>query len=189
MVGPPKAPEPAPAPPPPLPGEPVDDLDAGQVALVDGAVKSLSRKGLLVNGAVGIAIEEAAERVLELAHARGRIVHQETGKILVVQPAAALDGIHEMAFDAVAGSERDVVAALHHAGAAAFPEQTFDRDGDVEIGIGLLGMERGEKAGAAGPEDQDVGVELLETGTHAPRPRCYPPLEGEGRPPKLAKRA
>src|SRR3972149_4443512 len=111
MVGPPKAPEPAPVAPPHLLGEPVDDLDAGQVALVDGAVKSLSRRGRLGSAAVGIAIEEAAERVLELAHARGRIVHQEPGKILVVQPAAALDGIHEMAFDAVAGSERDVVAA------------------------------------------------------------------------------
>jgi hypothetical protein len=29
---------------------------------------------------------------------------------------------------------------LHHAGAAAFAEQAFDRDGDVEFGIGFLGV-------------------------------------------------
>ena len=42
------------------------------------------------------------------------------------QPFAALDRVHEMALDRIAGIERDVVAALHHAGAAAFAEQALD---------------------------------------------------------------
>ena len=54
---------------PDLFGEAVDDLDAGQVALVHGAVEGLPGEGLLVDRAVGIAIEEAAELVLELVDA------------------------------------------------------------------------------------------------------------------------
>ena len=56
------------------------------------------------------------------------------------------------------GLQRDVVAALHHAGAAAFAEQALGGDGDVEIGIGLVRMQRGEQAGAAGAENQNVGL-------------------------------
>ena len=61
--------EPADAARPHLLGEPVDDLDAGQVALVHGAVERLAGERLLVHGAVGIAVEEAAELVLELVDA------------------------------------------------------------------------------------------------------------------------
>ena len=54
--------------------QPVDDLDAGEIALVHGAVEGLAGKGLAVQRAVGIAIEEAADLVLQLAHPldRGR---------------------------------------------------------------------------------------------------------------------
>ena len=45
-----------------------------------------------------------------------------------VQPLAALDRVHEVALDRVARRERDVVAALHHARAAAFAEQALHRD-------------------------------------------------------------
>ena len=55
---------------PDLLGQPVDDLDAGQVALVHRAVEGLAGERLLVDRAVGIAVEEAAELVLELADAR-----------------------------------------------------------------------------------------------------------------------
>ena len=57
---------------PDLLGEPVDDLDAGQVALVHRAVEGLAGERLLVDRAVGIAVEEAAELVLELADALDR---------------------------------------------------------------------------------------------------------------------
>ena len=89
-------------------------------------------EGLLVDGAVRIAVEEAAELVLQLVDALDGAGHQRPGEILVGQPFAALDGVHEMALDRVARGERDVVAALHHARAAAFAEQSLHRDGDVE---------------------------------------------------------
>ena len=146
---------------PHLLGQPVDDLDAGEVALVDRAVEGLPGERLLVDGAVGIAVEEAADLVLQLADADRRLRHQQPGEILVVEPGAAFDRVHEMALDRVAGRKRHVVAALHHAGAAAFAEQTLDRDGDVEIGLRLLGVQRRQQPGAAGAENQDVGCDRL----------------------------
>ena len=64
-----------------------------------------------------------------------------------------------MALDRILLRERDVVAPLDHAGAAALAEQALDRDRDVECRRGLVGVQRGEQAGAAGTEDQDVGGE------------------------------
>ena len=87
---------------PHLLGQPVDDLDAGQVALVHGAVEGLAGERLLMHGAVGIAIEEAAELVLELVDALDRAVDQRPREILVGQPLAALDRVHEVALDRVA---------------------------------------------------------------------------------------
>ena len=147
--------------PPDLFGEPIDDLDAGQIALVHGAVEGLPGEGLLMHGAVGIAVEEATELVLQFADAFRRGAHQQPREILVVEPAAALDRVHEMALDRIARRQRDVVAALHHAGAAAFAEQALHGDGDVEIGIGFFGVQRREQAGAAGAEDKNVGVDRL----------------------------
>ena len=79
--------------------QPVDDLDAGEVALVDGAVEGLAGERLAVQAAVGIAVEEAADLVFKLAHPLDRAGHQRPGELLVRQPFAALDGVHEMALD------------------------------------------------------------------------------------------
>ena len=117
--------------------QPVDDLDAGEVAFVHGAVERLSSEGLAVQRAIGIAVEEAADFVFQFADALDRRGDQRPGQFLMRQPFAAFDRVHEMALDRVAGIERDVIAALHHAGAAAFAEQPLGGDGDVEIGIGL----------------------------------------------------
>ena len=168
---------------PDLLGQPVDDLDAGQIAFMHGAVEGLPGEGLLVHGAVGIAVEEAAEFGLQFADAARRGLDQQPGEILVVEPAAAFDGVHEMPLDRVRGRQRDVVAALHHAGAAAFAEQAFDRDGDVEFGIGFFRVQRGEQPGAAGAEDQNVGFESR-NGLHGASAILLsalpPPLAGEG---------
>ena len=93
---------------------------------------------------VGVAVEEAAEFVLEFADAYLRAGDEDPGEVLVVQPFAAFDRIHEMSFDRVACRQRNIVAALHHARAAAFAEQALDRDGYVEIGRGLLRVQSGE---------------------------------------------
>src|SRR5678815_135354 len=62
--------------PPYLLGEPIHDLDAGEVALVDGPVVGLPRERLLVDAPVRMAIEEAAVARLELQDAPGGFLDQ-----------------------------------------------------------------------------------------------------------------
>ena len=57
--------------------------------------------------------------------------------------------------------QRDVVAALHHARAAGLAEQPLGRDRDVEMRVGLMRMQRREQPGAAGAEDQNVGLQMV----------------------------
>ena len=123
--------------------------------------------------AVGIAVEEAAQLVFQLAHALDRAGDKRPGKILIRQPGAAFDGIHEVALDGIAGAKRDVVAALDHARAAAFAEQSLDRDRDGERWIGLVRVQCGEQPRATGAEDQDIGVQLAHG--HAQRQRDFTP--------------
>ena len=113
---------------PHLLGEPVHDLDAGEVALVHRAVERLPGERLLVDRAVGIAVEEAAELVLELVDALDGAGDERPGEVLIGQPLPAFDRVHEVALDRVARRERDVVAALDHPRAAALAEQSLDRD-------------------------------------------------------------
>src|SRR5690242_20866364 len=120
---------------PDLFGQPVDDLDAGQIAFVYGAIESLPRKRLLMDRPIGITIEKAAKLVFQLADPHPRAVDKNPGKLLIVQPGAALDRVHEMAFDRISFSKRDVIAALHHTRAAALSEKPFHRDSDIEIRI------------------------------------------------------
>ena len=134
---------------PHLLGEPVDDLDARQVALVHRAIERLPGERLLVDGAVGIAIEKAAELVLELVDPLDGRRHQRPREILIGQPLAAVDRVHEMPLDRVAGRKRDVVPALDHPRAAALAEQAFHRDGDRKRRVRLVRVQRGEQAGAA----------------------------------------
>ena len=143
---------------PHLLGEPADDLDAGQVALVHGAIERLAGERLLVDRAVGIAIEKAAELVLELVDALDGAADERPREILVRQPLAALDRVHEVALDRIARRERDVVAALDHPRAAALAEQSLDGDRDVERRVDVVRVQRGEQSRAAGAEDQDVGA-------------------------------
>ena len=139
---------------PHLLGEAIDDLDAGEVALVHGAVEGLAREGLLVHGAVGIAVEEAAQLVLQLVDALDGLGDERPGELLVGQPLAALDGVHEVALDGIAGREGHVVAALDHARAAALAEQALHRDGDRELRARALRVQRGEEARAAAAQDR-----------------------------------
>ena len=142
--------------------EPVDDLDAGQVGLVDGAVEALARECLGVQRAIGIAVEEAADLVLELAYPLDGALDQAPCQVLARQPLAAFDGVHEVTLHRVASRQRDVVAALHHARAAALAEQALDRDGHAQLGVRLLGMQRGEQPGATGAEHQDVCLVIFD---------------------------
>src|SRR5205085_5859861 len=95
-----------------------------------GAVEGLAGKRLLVDRAVGVAVEKTADLVFELMDALDRTGDQRPGEVLIGQPLAALDRVHEVALDRVACSKRDVVASLDHARATALAEQSLDRDGD-----------------------------------------------------------
>ncbi len=139
-------------------GQATDDFDAGQIALVDGAIEGLSGERFLMDRPVGIAVEETAELVFEFADAGLRAGHQRPGEVLVIQPLAALDRVHEVSLDRIAGCERNVVSALNHARAAGFSEQALDRNRDLERGIGLVRVQRREQTGAARAENEDVGL-------------------------------
>ena len=75
-------------------------------------------KAFVVQGAVGVAVEEAADFVLEFAHPHDGLFAKTPRHVLVGQPLAADDRVHEVSLDGVAGTEGDVIAALDHAGAA-----------------------------------------------------------------------
>ena len=124
-----------------------------------GAVEGLPGERLLMDGAVGIAVEDAADLVFQFEDAMRRGRHQDPRQVLVVEVAAALDRVHEMPLERIGRSQRHVVAALHHAGAAALAEQALHGDGDIELRPRLLGVQRREQAGAAGAENENVGVE------------------------------
>ena len=63
--------------------EAVDDLDAGEVALVYGAIEGLPGESLAVQRAVRQAIEKTADLVLEFLHPLDRLGHQGPGELLV----------------------------------------------------------------------------------------------------------
>jgi hypothetical protein len=77
------------------------DLDAGEVAFVHGAVEALTGERLLVDRAVWVAVEEAADAVFELNDAVWRIVHERPGEFLVVDELAAFDRVVEMFVEGV----------------------------------------------------------------------------------------
>ncbi len=163
--------------------EPVDDLDAGEIALVHRAVEALPGEGLLVKRAVGVAIEEAADLVLELGDALDGTLAQTPGQILARQPLAADDGVHEMPLEGIAGRDGHVVAALNHPRAAALAHQSLDGDGDPQIGTRLLGVQSGEQAGAARAENQDIGSERVHAHLRSHRQRTAArPQERDRRP-------
>ena len=141
--------------------QPADDLDAGEIALVHGAIGGLAGEGLMMEGAVGVAVEKTADLVFQLLHAGHRGLAKPPGHRLVRQPLAAFDRVHEMPLDRIAWPERYVVAALHHARAAAFAEQSLDRDGHPKIGRRLHRMQRRKESCPAGTDDQNVGIKPL----------------------------
>ena len=108
------------------------------------AVKGLPRERLLVERAVRVAVKEAADFVLKLMDAGDGGFDQPPRHILMRQPFSALNRVHEMPLNRIAGIEGDVVSALHHPRAAAFPDKAFDRQRDLSVRRGLLRVEGGK---------------------------------------------
>ena len=144
----------------------VDDLDPRQITLVHRAVKGLPGESLLMDGAVRIAVEITAEFVFQLADADLGLRYQGPGQILIVKPFAAFDRVHEMAFGAVTRGKRHVVAALHHAGAAGFPQQPLDRHGHLQLRRQVLGVQGREQARPARTQDQNIRLLCVDPGRH-----------------------
>ena len=67
-----------------------------------------------------------------------------------------------MALNGIAFSDRYVVAALDHARAATLTEEAFNRDGYVEVRVGLMRMQRGKQACATAADDQNVSIVPLD---------------------------
>ena len=78
------------------------DFDASQVATVHGAIKRLSGKGLLMDGAIGVTVEEAPHAILQLADALRGSGDQRPGQFLVIEVSTAFDGVAEVLVQRVA---------------------------------------------------------------------------------------
>ena len=95
-----------------------------------GVVERLAGECFLVKRAVGVAIEKTAELVFQLVNAFDGLLAKRPREILVGEPLAALQCVHEMALDRIARCEGDVVTALDHPRAAALAEESLDGDRD-----------------------------------------------------------
>ena len=136
----------------------------------------LAGERLLVDAAVGVPVEEAAVARLQLEHAAGRLLHERPRQLLVVDPAAAVQGVEQVGLERVAGAEHRVVAALDHAGAAGAAEQALHRHRDRQVRRVIGRVQGGAEPGAARAQDQDVGVEAVDRGLGGhewERPRGY----------------
>ena len=156
---------------PNLLGQAIDDLYASLIAFVHRAIKRLSSKRLLMHRAVGIAIKEAAKLIFKFMNTFDGFGHQRPSQILIRQPLAALDGVHEMPLDRVARRQRHVVAALHHARTAALAEEALHGHGDLQLRGSLMGVQRGEQPSTARAKNQDVRFAILDVRLQTETPR------------------
>src|SRR5215471_17480494 len=88
-----------------------------------------------------------------------------------------------MALDGIAARQRDVVAALHHARATAFTEQSLDCDRHLQRRIGLLGVKCGKQPCAARSQYQDVGLVIFHLHVQSTPRTKTTPMASEATPP------
>ena len=135
-----------------------------------GAIKSLPGKSLLMDRAVGIAVKKTAPAIFQFANAPLRADHKRPGQILIIQPFAALQRVHEMTLGGITLSNRNIIAALDHARAAAFAKQALHRNGDFQRGIADFGMKRGEQTRTTRAEYQNIRAAPCDLGGHHAAP-------------------
>src|SRR3546814_5727347 len=110
---------------------------------MDSPIEILPGEGLLMHRAVGVAIEEAAELVLQFIDAFDRTVDELPGEFLIVEPLAALDRVHEVALDRIALGDGDVVAALDHPGRSE--EHTSELQSLMRISYAVFCLKKKKK--------------------------------------------
>ena len=143
--------------------EHLDEHVAGDVGRVDGARRAGGPERALVELALLVPREDAAP-ALELVDVARRLAREDLDRVLVAEVVRALDGVEGVRLGVVVGlvAERRVDAPLRGAGVAARRVELRD-DGDA--GAGVVRLDRGAHAGAAGADDEHVerGVHRLET--------------------------
>jgi hypothetical protein len=144
---------------PHLLGQAVHDLDAREIALVNGAIVGLAGERLLMDAPVGVAVEEAAVAAFQLQHPARRFGHERPHQLLVVDPSPTRERVEKVGVDGIGRGEHGVVAALNHARAAGAPEQALDHHGDREMRRAVGGVEGRAQPGAARAQDQEVCLE------------------------------
>src|SRR5205823_11566228 len=101
-------------------------------APMNGAVECLTGKCLLMDTAIGRAIKEAADAVLQLSDDTRCVGDQRPGELLIVDETAPANRVLEMRLERIGRVEHGVIAALHHPRAATLAEQPFRDDCDVQ---------------------------------------------------------
>ena len=136
---------------------------AGDVGRVDRARRAGGAERALVELALLVPREDAAP-ALELVDVARRLAREDLDRVLVAEVVRALDRVERVRLGVVVGlvAERRVDAPLRGAGVAARRVELRD-DGDA--GAGVVRLDRGAHAGAAGADDEHVerGVHRLET--------------------------
>jgi len=131
----------------------------------------VTRSGDLRDTAI-LAPSPADPPFLHLADPRRRVTAQESGEVLVAQAAAGGERIVEMGMPIVGAffTERRRDRHLRHDRRTAATDQALVHEQHT-LGSGARRRDRGVHAGAAGPDDQDIGCESGHAGDLVPQAR------------------
>ena len=134
--------------------EHLDQHVPGDVGRVDGARRAGGAERPLVELSLRVPREDAAP-LLELVDVARRLAREDLDRVLVAEVVGALDRVEGVRLGVVVGlvPERRVDAPLRRAGVAAGRVELRD-DGHARPGV--VGLDRGAHAGAAGTHDEHV---------------------------------
>ena len=99
--------------------------------------------------------------MLELDHLGRAAADEEFDHVLLAEPVAAGHGVIEMVVERVMRLDYARRAALRGNRVAAHG-QDFRNESDGERGVRLGGCDGGAQARAARPNDQDIGIEMVQ---------------------------
>ena len=135
--------------------QPGHNLNAGEVAPVDGTVETLAREGFLENVPLAIPVEEAPQ-TLQFGDNLGRLVDQYPGQLLVIDERAAPDGVVEVLFKGVLRVQHRVIAALDHSSATALAYLSLGGHHNPQLGVLPVGVQRRHQSCSAAADYQYV---------------------------------
>ena len=86
------------------------------------------------------------------------MLDQQPGQFLVVDKPSASNGVFEVPFEGILWVEDRVVAALHHAGAAALANLALGDNHDIQTGVFPVGVQGRHQPGSTAADNQNVRV-------------------------------